>query len=1317
MDNTVDVVFSPPQNSVEYGFSVSHAGDVNGDGYSDVIVGARVGTGTFTYSGVAYLYFGGSTMDNVFDLKMEGQSYLSYFGVSVSSAGDVNNDGFSDIIIGSMGNNTNAGNAYIYLGGYAMDNIADVTFSGEAANDEFGNSVSGAGDVNGDGYDDVIVGAYQNSSAASIAGRAYIFYGGSSMNNTADKTFNGLTSADYFGQSVSGGGDLNGDGYDDVIVGAYQNDAGGAEAGSAYIFYGGTNMNTNADNIFLGNSGNLLGNSVSLIGDFNNDGYDDIVVGAYVNDEGGIDAGKAYVFTNTANTNHIAMQTFTGSYPVQNLGYSVSNAGDVNGDGYSDIIVGSSNLNDAFIYFGGEFMDNVADVTMTGSQSYFIIAAGAGDVNNDGYDDVIVADPYVNAGTASIFYGGPNMNNTVDVSLSGQNNNDLFGYSISSAGDVNNDGYDDVIIGAPYAGAGKAYIYFGGSSMNNIADVTMTGSAGGDRFGFSVSKSGKLNLDNFDDVIVGAPTNDDGGIDAGRAYIFYGAASMDNISDLIFTGVNQGFLLGNSVASAGDVNGDSYNDVLVSAPFGENTKGRAYIYFGGTVLDNIADVTLAGENETYLYGNSLSSLGDINKDGFADVIIGEPQNNGQGNLAGRAYIYYGGAVMNNIADRIIYGEVSGDQFGYSVSSAGDVDKDGINEFMISAPSNDQAGANFGTVYLFKSTETGTDITDNAFSGAAAGDEYGYSVNFAGDVNGDGFDDVIIGALYNDNAGTNRGRAYIYYGGLIMEYIPDVYLDGAAPNDHFGTSVAYAGDVNQDGKADVIVGAPDNDAGGTDAGRAYIYFGGTNMNNVADVILTGQTAGDRFGFCVSSARYLNGDGAADVIVGAPFNDAGGVNAGRAYIYFGGVAMNNAADVIITGAAAGYWLGMSCAYAGNVNGDFYDDVVVGATMHDAAGTNTGKAYIFFGSPGMDNIADVTLSGEAASDQFGYSVSFAGNVNGDSYTDVIVGAYSNDAGGIDAGRAYIYLGGSLMDNTVDVVLTGASQFDFFGVSVAGAANLNSDAYEDVIVGACLNDAGGPDAGRAYVYYGGSAMNNDPDVLLTGKNPYDNFGWSVSYAGDFNSDGLADLITGANFNDQAGTSSGKAYLFINSHPVDQIILTLKIIEQGFYNPGPDDLSISDTMKVSLHNQNFPYNQIDITKDVINKITFNGRFFFHNAPAGNYYIRVRHRNCIETWSAVPVNFNKNTNVNYDFTSSVAKAFGSNMVQVDNTPARFAIYSGDQDQDGNVDATDILTIFNDMNNFVEGYVKTDITGDYFVDSTDLLLAFNNSNNNVSVIAP
>jgi hypothetical protein len=412
-------------------------------------------------------------------------------------------------------------------------------------------------------------------------------------------------------------------------------------------------------------------------------------------------------------------------------------------------------------------------------------------------------------------------------------------------------------------------------------------------------------------------------------------------------------------------------------------------------------------------------------------------------------------------------------------------------------------------------------------GVADVDLFGHSVSNAGDVNGDGYADIIVGAPGNDIGGNyGAGWAYVYNGGPEeVDTVADLVLTGAAAIDQFGISVSGAGDVNGDGYADVIVGAWGNDFAGLDAGRAYVYYGGPQADAVPDLTFTGAAANDDFGISVSGAGDVNGDGYADVIVGAYTSDVGGTNAGQAYVYYGGPAADAVADLILTGEAANNYFGYSVSSAGDVNGDGYGDVIVGAYGY---GGGMGRAYVYYGGASLDEAADLVLTGASAEDYMGYSVSGADDVNGDGYADVITGAFGNDAGGGSAGRAYVYYGGPAADAVADLVLTGAAAIDQFGISVSGAGDVNGDGYADVIVGARLNDSGGTDAGRAYVYFGGPGADATSDLTLTGDAADDQFGISVSGAGDVDGDGYADVTVGAPFNDTGGFNAGSAYVYV---------------------------------------------------------------------------------------------------------------------------------------------------------------------------------------------
>jgi len=410
------------------------------------------------------------------------------------------------------------------------------------------------------------------------------------------------------------------------------------------------------------------------------------------------------------------------------------------------------------------------------------------------------------------------------------------------------------------------------------------------------------------------------------------------------------------------------------------------------------------------------------------------------------------------------------------------------------------------------------------TGYEQGECLGGSVSNAGDVNDDGYDDVIVGAWGNSSSGYGTGRASIYLGGPSMDSVADLNIFGTGFYDYLGISVSGAGDVNNDSYDDVIVGAFEAYDGGT--GYACIYFGGPSMDGTPDVTLYGESGYDNFSISVSAAGDVNGDGYDDVMVGADGNDAGGDEAGRAYIYFGGSSMNNAADVVLSGARAHDHFGMSVSTAGDLNGDSYDDVIVGAPCNFLGASDMGSAFIYFGGSSMDSTADLNLSGTAKYDQFGVSVSDAGDVNNDGYDDAIVGADEYYLPG--PGHAYLYLGGPAMDNASDVTFAGPAVWDIYGISVSSAGDVNNDGYDDMIVGADESNQIG--LGRAFLYIGGPAMFNISDSNLTGAALYDLFGHSVSSAGDVNNDGCDEVIVGAYGNDAGINWGGRAFVYTYS-------------------------------------------------------------------------------------------------------------------------------------------------------------------------------------------
>ncbi len=850
------------QANARYGFSVSTAGDVNGDGYSDILVGAEGYDNGQADEGRVFLYEGtvdGQMSQGFPNWFAESDQAGAFFGGCVAPAGDVNGDGYGDVIVGARNydnGQTDEGRVYVYLGspdGLTFPAVPDWTAEGNQAGALFGTSVATAGDVNNDGYSDVIVGApsYDNQGLLD-QGWAFVYLGSASglAANAVWITESGQAGALY-GVSVSTAGDINGDGYDDVLVGARNYDNGQTDEGIVRLYTGwasgvqfGAAMTFESDQ-----AGANFGRSVATAGDVNGDGYADFLVGAYTYDNGQADEGRVYVYRGASSSVPTLMTTLEADQTAASFGITVGPAGDVNGDGYADVVVGAylydngqSNEGRAFVYQGSA-AGLATTPAWTGESDqanaqYGWSVATAGDVNRDGYSDLIVgALFYANGesgeGRAFVYLGvGGVPATTHGTGVESNYQGGSMGVSVASAGDVNGDGYADVIVGGDRVNThGAAYVYQGSASgiptsaawMIDDHNVPTDGGLGN-----AVAGVGDVNGDGYDDVIVGDRLRT---FQQGRADVFLGsAAGLPTSPAWTVVGATTGNQYGASVAGAGDVNGDGYADVLVGAPRLHNgviQSGRAFLYLGSpTGLSTTPAWSADGASNLALFGTSVASAGDVNNDGYADVIVGAPGQDA-GTSGGRAYLYLGSA--SGLAATPVWSTAAGvasAEFGKSVASAGDVNGDGRADLVIGAPSITNGTGSLGRVYVYHGSFSGVPTFATALDGQATIDAFGFSTAGAGDLNGDGFSDVVVGA--HDNGG---GRSYVYLGSTAglggspaWNPTPPAAVD-LTPGS-FGYSVAGAGDVDGDGFPDVIIGAPSSTHGVAQQseGMAFLYHG-------------------------------------------------------------------------------------------------------------------------------------------------------------------------------------------------------------------------------------------------------------------------------------------------------------------------------------------------------------------------------------------------------------------------------------------------------------------------------------------------------------
>ncbi len=1023
------------------GYAVATAGDINGDGYDDFIIGAFSAN---TYRGASYVVFGGaggfpstlnlSSLDGTTGFKIPGLSVLDQTGFSVASAGDVNKDGYDDIIIGGQGVGSYAGASYVVFGkasGFSasldltsLNGTNGFKISGVSANDNSGRTVSSAGDINGDGFADVIIGAYGVNGQA---GATYVVFGKASgfSANLSLSALNGtngfvLNGSSLSGWSVASAGDVNGDGFDDILTGAW---LAGSVSGVTWLMFGhggsfASSLNvssfdgTNGVRIVGPALGGHSGWSVSGAGDINKDGFADIIIGGPLTSTGGVAYvvfGHAGGFSSDlllANLNGTDGFKITGS-ANEGVGWSVDGAGDVNGDGYADLIVGAhfagpngTNSGAAYVVFGkaGGFAATLDVSTLNGSNGFEIAGASTGG----------------KAGT-----------------------------SVAGAGDINHDGYDDLIVGAPFmAGntshAGVSYIILGHATTP--AAVVNTGTSG-------------------DDVQTGAGGADNLSGGAGNDTL-YGLAGVDTLNggdgnDIIDGGTGADAMTGGTgddtfyVDDAGDTTteaaGEGYDTVRASLNWTLGANLDQLILdgtgdFSGTG-NSLGNVVTGNSGNNSLDGGDGNDIlnGGLGNDSLTGGNGVDQLNGGDGTdtLSGGA----GGDILDGGVGADTMSGGTGDDT-YYVDDAGDLtlENSGEGNDVVRTTINWTLSANIETLIL----EGAGNIngTGNGLANVMTGNS-GANVMDGGDG-----DDLIKGGAGDDTL-TGGNGAHLLYGGDGVDA-----EDGQGGNDVMsggnGDDIMYGGIGN-----DILDGGADNDTldGGTgndqlQGGAGTDTLSGGDGNDVLD----GGTGADAMSGGLGDDTYYVDD------AGDTTTEASGAGTDIIHASLSWVLGGNIENLVLDGSGNFDGTGNSLvnAITGNsgnnsLDGGAGDDVLKGGLGND----------ILIGGAGSD-----ILVGGGGADTFKVTQAsviqshLGGSVEVDTVNDLItaqgdkVDLSAIDADSVTAGDQAFHLVSNFSHHAAEMTLTFSGGITLLSLDVDGDGSAD---YRMKISGDVHLDSGG--------------------------------------------------------------------------------------------------------------------------------------------------------------------------------------------------------------------------------------------------------------------
>jgi hypothetical protein len=839
------------------------------------------------------------------------------FGRVVAPAGDVNRDGYGDILVTSalddIAPDGDEGRVYLFLG--TASGIAATpawSWSAGTSNVGTGAGLASAGDVNGDGYADVAVGVPGWSITGAFAcGKVAIFHGSASglpAVPSLELFPPNAAQFDHFGTAVATAGDVNADGYADLIVGAPDANRNAiGQCGVAYVFHGGANGLAQVPSFtYAGPDPNgRVGAAVSTAGDVNGDGFADVLVGAPHGRLGGVASGEVNVFLGTpfgilaAGAVTLNALTLTGKY-----GTSVANAGDVDGDGYADILIGDPEYNDGFINGGRVELRRGAAGGINPTPLLVVESSDAterlgqgvatlGDLDGDGYADFGYTAPgngsVEPAGRVVVYRGGPTTPEFVGELFFAPADSGQIGSSLATTGDLDGDGRAEILLGngiasitpGGFAGRVRAYRLAPPTQQRAFAGWPRRTSLPNTFYGGSLAILPRFDLGGFPYLAVGEP-NFESPTMGGRVQLHSGTRGGINVTpSLVFNLASPDQSFGDQVLDAGDVDGDGLSDLVIAAPQYvipplDLQRGRIGLVRGSSVGNFPVSPVITGTQPAGFFGGTLAGRGDVNGDGYQDVLVGEPGWNGvAGTRCGRVSLYFGAPGGFAALPWTLEGEAASQGLGFGAAMC-DLDADGYSDLILGSPAIFGA-TNVGFLQVHYGGPAGPAAKAWTLQSSPPDLTFGNEIADVGDQNGDGVCDFAVSVNSEDVA----GRLMLFAGGRgrSRPLWPFWTRTEPALNVGFGSAIAGGGDVNGDGRADFVVGSPSWAGGQVNEGRIQLYLGSAIEPQLAWTFESDRVGG-LLGVAIAPLADVNGDGYADIIASAPGDT------GRVYAFSGG-----------------------------------------------------------------------------------------------------------------------------------------------------------------------------------------------------------------------------------------------------------------------------------------------------------------------------------------------------------------------------------------------------------------------------------------------